>query len=360
MRILIMNWKDLDHPAAGGAEVFTERVAYELVERGHEVTLFAAAVDGRPERETRRGLRIVRRGSRLGVYREARKFWRSEGNGWADVVVDEVNTRPFLTPRYVRTAPILALVHQLAREIWRYEMPFPVSTAGRYLFEPHWLRAYRDVPTITDSASSAESLRSYGLRNVQPVPMGSDPIDPPAVEKETSPTVVFLGRLAQMKRPDDALEAVRRLRRDVPDARLWVLGDGPMHDALERAGTDFVEVLGHVSESEREQRLAKAHVLVACSVREGWGLNVSEAAACGTPAIGYRVPGLVDSIPASGGALVEPNPAALADALRRFFTGDLVLDPRISTVAWSEVADAVEIHLQERKARWDSGERRPT
>ena len=52
---------------------------------------------------------------------------------------------------------------------------------------------------------------------------------------------------------------------------------------------------------------ARAHVLVATSVREGWGLNVSEAAACGTPAIGYSVPGLVDSIPASGGALVEPR-----------------------------------------------------
>ena len=75
MRILILNWKDLAHPAAGGAEVFTERVARELVSRGHTVTLFAAAVTGKPARELVEGVEIVRRGGRLGVYRQARRFW---------------------------------------------------------------------------------------------------------------------------------------------------------------------------------------------------------------------------------------------------------------------------------------------
>src|SRR5204863_7423027 len=60
MRILILNWKDRAHPAAGGAETFTENVAEELVERGHEVTLFAARVDGRPDSEDVNGVGIVR------------------------------------------------------------------------------------------------------------------------------------------------------------------------------------------------------------------------------------------------------------------------------------------------------------
>jgi glycosyltransferase involved in cell wall biosynthesis len=346
LKILIFNWKDLNHPAAGGAELFTERVASELVVRGHHVTLFVASVAGRPEIEIRHGVKIVRRGSRVGVYREARRFWRTEGEGWADIVIDEVNTRPFLTPHYVRSVPILALVHQLAREIWSYEMPFPISTVGRYLLEPRWLRVYREIPTITDSPSSADSLRAYGLRDVEPVPMGSDPVDLSAVEKEAIPTVVFLGRLAQMKRPSDAVAAVRRLRHHVPTARLWILGDGPLRGKLERTEGEFVEVLGHVSRQERERRLARAHVLVATSVREGWGLNISEAAACGTPSIGYRVPGLVDSIPASGGALVDPDEAALSEALKRYFRGELVLEPRLSTVPWPRVADDVEHRLR--------------
>jgi glycosyltransferase involved in cell wall biosynthesis len=81
-------------------------------------------------------------------------------------------------------------------------------------------------------------------------------------------------------------------------------------------------------------------------VREGWGLNVSEAAACGTPTIGYAVPGLVDSIPASGGILVPPNSAALGQRLVDFFSGSLSLTPRTSTVPWATVADAVEAKLE--------------
>ena len=96
-----------------------------------------------------------------------------------------------------------------------------------------------------------------------------------------------------------------------------------MRVSLERSKPSFVDILGHVPSIEREQRLARAHVLAATSVREGWGLNVSEAAACGTPAIGYRVPGLVDSVPASGGAVVDANPTALADALARVLWGEL-------------------------------------
>jgi hypothetical protein len=159
MRILILNWKDTSHPLAGGAEVFTEEVAKALVLSGHDVTLFAAAVAGRPSRESVSGFEVIRRGGRLGVYRAARRFWAAQPAGRFDVVVDEINTRPFLTPRWVGETPVVALIHQLAREIWSYETPFPLSVLGRHVLEPWWLRAYRDVPALTVSTSSAESLR---------------------------------------------------------------------------------------------------------------------------------------------------------------------------------------------------------
>jgi glycosyltransferase involved in cell wall biosynthesis len=342
VRILIFNWKDLAHPAAGGAEVFTEEVARALVQRGHSVTLHAADVEGRPEREVVQGVQIVRAGGRFGVYRAARGFWAREGRGAFDVVVDEINTRPFLTPRWLRGTPVVALIHQLAREIWSYETPFPVSVLGRYVLEPWWLRAYRDVPAITVSASSAASLRAHhGWRDVTVVPEGWTEHPAPSSAKEARPTVVFLGRLVAMKRPQDAIDAFQILRRKVPVAQLWVIGDGPVHlDAVEG-----VTRLGRLPRDEVVQRLAAAHVLVATSVREGWGLNVSEAAACGTPSIGYAVPGLVDSLQASGGATVEHSPAALGEALTRFFEGSLKLEPRISTVPWPEVAEAVERRL---------------
>lgn len=341
----MLNWKDRIHPLAGGAEEYTQQVARRLAERGHDITLFVAAVEGQPENETVDGYRVVRRGTRYTVYAEARRFWHAEGEGNFDVVVDECNTRPFLSPRYVRTVPVVGLIHQVAKEVWRFEMPFPIAIAGRYVFESKWLREYSDIPVMTISESSADSLRAYGVRNLIVLPIGADATQRPDVERADLPTVLFLGRLSRNKRPDDALRAFDLLRRTVPNARLWVMGDGPMRSKLEKALPPGAEVLGHVSHDERQRRLAAAHVLVATSVREGWGLNVSEAAAVATPTIGYRVDGLRDSIPSSGGHLVDPDPASLARALVEFFAGRLPLTPRISTVAWAEVGDAVETVL---------------
>ena len=141
----------------------------------------------------------------------------------------------------------------------------------------------------------------------------------------------------------------------MPEAQLWIVGTGPEFERLRAAAPVGVEMLGRVSDAERAELLTRAHVLVATSLREGWGLTVSEAAVCGTPSIGYAVPGLVDSIPASGGALVDPNPDALADALVRFFDGTLRLTPRVSTRPWSEVAEAVERRLRAVVTASDSG-----
>ncbi len=172
LRILAYNWRDLAHPRAGGAEVYLQSVAREWAKCGHKVTIFCASVDDRPARELADGVEIIRRGGRLRVYREARRYWRREGDGQYDLVVDCVNTRPFLCPRFVGDVPIVAVVHQVAREVWRYETPWPISVLGRYLLEPAWLRAYRHVPVVTVSESSRESLAEYGLRRVTVVPEG--------------------------------------------------------------------------------------------------------------------------------------------------------------------------------------------
>ena len=301
-------------------------------------------VDGEPGREVVEGVEIVRDGSRLGVYRAARRFWSREGRGSFDVVIDEINTRPFLAPRWIDDTPVVALIHQLAREIWFYETPFPVSYLGRYILEPWWLRTYRRVPALTVSQSSADSLAAPArLARHQRHPRGLDAARHPSGPEGTAPD----GRLPRPPRCDEASRA--RDRRsppapgEPPDARLWVIGNGP----LEVAAEEGVTFLGRLERADLLARLARAHVLVATSIREGWGLNVSEAAACGTPTIGYAVPGLVDSIPASGGALVDPTPEALADGLQKFFANELRLEPKQSTLPWPDVAIAVERRIRD-------------
>jgi glycosyltransferase involved in cell wall biosynthesis len=345
MRILIFNWKDPSPTHSPGLGVFTEEVARALVQRGHSVTLFAAAVAGARAPEGR-GSRSSAEAASASIAPHATSG-RPKDRGRFDVIVDEINTRPFLTPHFVHDVPIVALIHQLAREIWFVETPFPVSVLGRYVLEPRWLRPYRDVPAITVSQSSADSLsRHHGWRDITVVPEGLALHPPPEIPKEPDPTVVFLGRLVAMKQPAHALEGFAALSRRIPTAQLWVIGDGPLLGRLRKRASERVSFLGRIDRSELRERLARAHVLVSTSIREGWGLNVSEAAALGTPALGYAVPGLVDSLAASGGATVQPSPEALGEALIDFFSGRLVLHPTISTVPWAEVAVSVERRLE--------------
>jgi glycosyltransferase involved in cell wall biosynthesis len=91
--------------------------------------------------------------------------------------------------------------------------------------------------------------------------------------------------------------------------------------------------------------LAQAHVLVATTIREGWGLNVSEASAVGTPTIGYDAPGLRDSIPMSGGLVVPVSIEKLGMALVDFFDERIELTPKIATQSWEEVCVQFESEL---------------
>jgi glycosyltransferase involved in cell wall biosynthesis len=344
MRILVCNWKDQAHPRAGGAEVWTHGVAEAWVESGHEVTLACAIAPGLPARDERNGVQIVRGGDyRVGMHRHARRVYEKRGGDF-DLVVDEINTRPFAAPRWARSSRVLAFIHQVAREVWFHETPLPVALAGRYLLEPRWLRAYRGVPMFAPSRSTVESLRDYGLEHVVAVPQASNlPTVPRKGVKDARPTFVFVGRLCAMKRPAAAIAAFRLVQSEVPDARLWVLGNGPDEARVRSLAGDGVEVFGAVGRDERDERMARAHALVATSVREGWGLVVSEAAAVGTTAIAYDVPGLRDSVRSTGGTLVRPTIEDLAAEMRRVARAPYAVPTPTATgtVPFAEVASVL-------------------
>ncbi len=341
MRILVFNWRDITHPAHGGAEVYTHEVLRRLVTDGHVVTLFSARSAGQSQSESIDGINHVRAGSRFGVYRAARNWYAQVGSGQEhDVVIDQINTRPFNCQAWVQDTPVVGFAHQIAKEVWFAEFPLPAALLGRYVLEPRWLRQLRHLPTLTVSNSSRQSLLDAGLQRVVVVPEGVDVPKAQPMTKAQSPTAIFVGRLAANKRPDHAVEAVLLARRVIPNLQIWVVGDGPLASRL--SGLDGVTLFGRVSHQEKQSLMAKAHVLVATSVREGWGLVVDEAAAVGTPAIGYDVAGLRDSIGASGGWLVEARPEAMAQQLVEVMpslVGAKAQSIKGGAVSWDDVAD---------------------
>jgi glycosyltransferase involved in cell wall biosynthesis len=352
MRILICNWKDLRHPLAGGAEVYTHECAKRWAALGHNVTLICAAVSGEPETDDHQGYRVIRKGSRFGVYRAVAKFIRKHSYDY-DVIIDEINTRPFFAHRFAKGTPVVALAHQVAREVWFHEMPLPIALVGRYLFEPMWLRKYARVPTLTVSQSSADSLRTYGLRNLsivlEGVELPNSVVLP--IAKAAKPTLAFCGRLVSTKRPDHAIAAFARIASILGEGcELHVIGGGPLEESLRASAPKGVVIHGRVSQQEKFEIIGRSHALICPSSREGWGLVVSEAAAVGTPTIGYDVDGLRDSIAAAKGVIVEPNVEALADAiaewLPRFYTTPQPAIPYGGAASWDDVAAGIMQHLQ--------------
>lgn len=351
LKILVFNWRCWLNPDMGGAEVFTHEVLKRWAKAGHDLTLFASTFRGCRKEEVIDGIRIVREAGKYLVYWKARKFYDKRFlEERYDVVVDEINTRPFLTPKFVKhDEKIIALIHQLAREYWFYETPFPVSYLGYYFLEERWLRNYRNVPTATVSESSRRDLVDLGFKKVFVVGEGLNfaPLEEFA-EKEEEPVVVYVGRLKKAKRPDHAIRAFKLVRSRVPDAELWVIGDGYLRGELTRMACDGVRFFGSVGDVDRRELMKKSWVLVNPSVREGFGLNVVEADALGVPCVAYGAAGLRDAvIDGKTGLLVQPgNVEALAEAIIRVLT-DESLRIKLSEEAlaysrsfsWDKVAD---------------------
>ncbi len=349
MRILFLTWRDLAHPQAGGAEVYTEQVAKRWAADGHEITLFAAAVADRPAVEKIDGYTVVRGGSRYTVYRRARVWWKTIGQYQGfDLVIDMINTVAFEAHTWIKDVPTVAFIHQTCEEIWAHNAPWPASLLGRYVLEPKWLRSYRDQPVLAVSESTKASIERFGVHNVTVVPEGFEPpVSVPDVPKDERPTLVWCARHVPYKRPLDAIEAFEVARQQIPDLQLWMIGGGPDLETAQAKAADIdgVTVFGRVDEDEKVRLMAAAHLHIATSVREGWGLVVTEAAAVGTPTVSYDVPGLRDSTRAAGGVVVPATPMALGrwipTMLEHWEKEPFVAEPYGGARSWDDVAAAV-------------------
>jgi glycosyltransferase involved in cell wall biosynthesis len=213
---------------------------------------------------------------------------------------------------------------------------------------------YRRTPTVTPSAATREELLRLGFRPemVTAVDNGVDPYFFPAGARRPEPTVVAVARLAPVKRFELLLESVAAARATVPDARLRIIGDGPLRPELEAWITahdagGWATLLGHVTRGHLREEYRRAWIVASASLAEGWGLALTEAAACGTPSVATDISGHRCSVvDGTTGVLAGERDlgAAIArvlgdDGLRRRL-GDAAL-VRAATLTWEESARGV-------------------
>ncbi len=355
MKVLWFTWKDKKNPLAGGAEVVANELGKRLAFDGHEVVFVVGGFKGAKEEEVINGCKIVRVGTRWSVYWHAYCYYRKNLRGWADVVIDEMNTIPFFTKFYAKERKIM-FVHQLCREIWFYQMFFPLNVVG-YILEIFYLHLLNKSEVITVSESSKKDLMRFGFKekNIDIISEGIELDSLKSIKSVKSikykvPTILSLGAVRGMKRTDQIIKAFELIKSgknglsafDFTDLRLVIAGD-----ASDRFGRkilkmiensphkDSIEVLGKVSDEKKLELMQKAHILAVTSIKEGWGLVVTEANSQGTPAVVYDVDGLRDSVRNGETGLVckKNTPECLAGNIEDLLKNDEKYE-KMRNVAW--------------------------
>jgi glycosyltransferase involved in cell wall biosynthesis len=331
LKIAWFSWKDIRHPLAGGAERLGHEWRRRLVADGHLVRHVTARYTGAAETDSIDGVQTIRRGgSSVTHYPAARSFHR-ESRGWADCVIEEVNTVPYFAAAPPPPGRMVLLYFQLAREIWFHQTAMPVAVAGYGAEAVYtWLQSRRHTPVITISEDSRRDLARFGFSpaRVRVVRVGIDNSPLTAYEpavKEPKFTVLFHGSLRAMKRPLDALRGFESYVTSGGDGVMWISGAGDDTDIRRVSASPGLQgrvtLFGRTSDDQKLDVMRRASVLVSTSVKEGWGLIVTEANSMGTPAIVYDADGL-RSAAGPHNWIAAPNPAALGARLaeaRRVF-----------------------------------------
>lgn len=352
-RIHVLAWRDLDDPDAGGSEAHADEFMRRWAGAGFEVTHRTSAAAGQPPVSTRNGYHVVRRGSRYSVFPRAVGSELIGRMGRYDALVEVWNGVPWMSPLWCRK-PRITFLHHVHGPMWDQLLPRPLAGLGRALEAKIAPPFYARTTTLTPSESTRLDLLDIGFRpdRVIAVNNGVDSLFQPGGQRSTAPLVVSVGRFAPVKRQTELIEAAVVARRRVPDLQLVIVGDGPLRASLEAliaslGAGDWITLYGRLKHPELVAVYQRAWLISSASLAEGWGLTLTEAAACGTPAVvtdinGHRssvvdgVTGVLAPLDRLGDAIAD----VLLDHERRVQLGKAAL-ARARTLTWEESARGI-------------------
>ncbi|MFH0749608.1 MAG: glycosyltransferase family 4 protein [Candidatus Gottesmanbacteria bacterium] len=353
MKILLLNWRDLTHPRAGGAELVTMEHAKGWVRAGHRVTWVTGWYGGKKE-ETIEGVYIVRRAGSLTIYLYAMVYILINSH-FFDVIVDEAHGFPFFTPLFTKK-PVVLFIHEIAGEIWDYMFSFPKNIIGKFL-ESSYFRLYKHCHVWTDAPSTIDELVERGIPRDHciaiPCPIVSKSPLKGMLKKEKNPTYIFVSRVVRMKGVEEVIKAFSFIYREDQKSKLWIVGGGEdsyvreLKTMTEEYGIGKnVQWFGVVSEQKKYELMTKAHLLLHASVKEGWGLVVLEAVSVGTPAVVYNVGGLKDVVKngITGIVISDNSPLRMAEAALKLYSDKKMYNlyqsngkKRVDSLKWKNV-----------------------
>jgi glycosyltransferase involved in cell wall biosynthesis len=365
VNILLVNWQDVRNPQAGGAEIHLFELFSRLAARGHRERLTCSGWPGGAPQEMVQGIEVHRTGGRHSFALKARgAVRRALAAEPPDIVCEDINKLPLFLAGMTRL-PFCAIIPHLFGGTAFEEAAWPMA-ATVWLAEQPLPFAYRRAGFHAISESTRDDLVARGVdgHHIRVIHPGVDCVryrPDPAVGRTADPTFVYVGRLKRYKNVDVAIRALALARKERPDLRLDIAGGGDhlaelRQLAADAGQVDAVRFLGFVSEEEKLRLFRSAWANVFPSPKEGWGITVMEAAACGTPSIASDSPGLRDSVRAGTTGWLVPHGDAAALARQYLaLAGDRGLVDRFGaaarqhaeTLTWDAAADQTEAQLQD-------------
>lgn len=364
MKILIINWQDIKNHLGGGAEVHMHEIFSRIAKKGHTVHLISCEIPGFPNYEDIDGIKIFRKGNRsLFNFFVPSLYKKMDSKYNYDIVIDDINKIPFYTPLFIKK-PLLAISHHFfGKSIYREAN----LIAGSYVYFSEYLvnLIYKKTPFVVVSQSTLDEFveRGFNTSNFRIVTnaIAQENFPMNLCEKNDQLTVSYFGRLKKYKSVDHLFYAFEKVKCSYPNSRLEVIGRGDYRPYLEKLAqqlkiSDSVIFHGFVSEEEKVSILAKSHVVVNTSMKEGWGITNIEANACGTPVISADVPGLRDSVAKDISGLLYKygNVDELSQKILQIFT-DIDLRHKLSegaiewakSFSWDKSADEMIDYMEE-------------
>jgi glycosyltransferase involved in cell wall biosynthesis len=318
VKILVVNWRCIKNPEAGGAEIHMHEIFRRVASMGHDVTLVAHAFKGAPKEEVIDGIKTVRIGNRYLFHYAFKRYYKKHLEGKFDIVVDDISKIPLFTPQYVKEPLVGISLHIHGKTLYK-ELPKLVADyiINRELRIPE---VYKGKLIFADSPSARDELIRMGHPEDRTALLYAG-IDHELFKNNTEPKtayplISYIGRLKRYKQVDLIVKAMPMILREFPDAVLEIGGKGDdlpnIEAAVKEAGVEKnVRFLGFLSEEDKAKAMARATVTATMAEKEGWGITVIESNAAGTPVVGSNVQGLRDSIvDGKTGILAEPGDSA--------------------------------------------------
>jgi glycosyltransferase involved in cell wall biosynthesis len=299
----VIAWRDFDDAEAGGSELHAHRVMSAWAAAGIDVNVTTSTAKGAPRLVRRAGYRAARRQGRYSVFPRTMLSGAMGSVGRGDGLVEIWNGMPFFSPLWAR-CPRIVLLHHVHAEMWKMVLPKGLAECG-YAVE-HTLAppVYKRSRIVTLSASSRDEIVDLlGIpgERIAVCPPGVDARFSPGTVRSDTPLVVAVGRLVPVKRFELMVDVLLTLKRRIPDLQAVIAGEGYTRPSLEakiREGgaESWISLPGSIDDDALVDLYRRAWVVASTSLREGWGMTITEAGACGTPSVASRISGHRDAV----------------------------------------------------------------